>query len=73
MTSPSAGIGAGLGDFCEARRARPSSSQVVVMVVDTSDLWPIPAVLLDTSRIPQVTSPSAGIGAGSLVTTSEGW
>nr|WP_175558386.1 hypothetical protein [Tessaracoccus bendigoensis] len=54
--------------------------------MDTSDLWPIPAVLLDTSRIPLVTSLSAGNGAGSLVTsliagidagslvaTSEGW
>uniref|UniRef100_UPI001C31D35D hypothetical protein n=1 Tax=Tessaracoccus bendigoensis TaxID=72764 RepID=UPI001C31D35D len=32
-------------------------------------LWPTPAVSLDTSRIPLVTSLSAGIGAGSLVTS----
>nr|WP_139280113.1 hypothetical protein [Tessaracoccus bendigoensis] len=42
---------------------------VLLMVVDTSDLWPIPAVSLDTSCIPLVTSLSAGIGAGSLVTS----
>ena len=59
--------GAGLDD-CRACRARPSSCQVVVMVVDTSGLWPIPAVLLDTSCIPVVSSLCAGVGAGSLVT-----
>ena len=62
--------GTGLGD-CGARRARPSSCQVLVMVVDTSGLWPIPAVLLDTSCIPLVTSSSTGIGAGSLVTRTQ--
>uniref|UniRef100_UPI001C31B5E3 hypothetical protein n=1 Tax=Tessaracoccus bendigoensis TaxID=72764 RepID=UPI001C31B5E3 len=39
------------------------------MVVDTSGLWPIPAVSLVTSCLPLVTSLSAGIGAGSLVTS----
>ena len=46
---------------------------MLLIGADTSDLWPIPAVSLDTSRIPLVTSPSAGIGAGSLVTTPSGW
>ncbi|SHJ96832.1 hypothetical protein SAMN02745244_03673, partial [Tessaracoccus bendigoensis DSM 12906] len=37
--------------------------------VDTSDLLPIPAASLVTSRIPLVTSLSTGIGTGSLVTS----
>uniref|UniRef100_UPI001C314C39 hypothetical protein n=1 Tax=Tessaracoccus bendigoensis TaxID=72764 RepID=UPI001C314C39 len=48
----------------------PETTRVVLLIgPDTSGLWPIPAVSLNTSRIPLVTSTSTGIDAGTLVTS----
>nr|WP_139280267.1 hypothetical protein [Tessaracoccus bendigoensis] len=75
VSSPTAGIDAGslvtsmrLATGCP-HGVSLETTPVLLIGVDTSDLWPIPAVSLDTCRIPLVTSPSTGIDAGTLVSS----